>query len=426
MSEVVTGTTADAATTAEERHASWLELFFDLIVAAGVAEVAHRLRDVPTLADTAACVAVFYAVWSTWTAFSTYANVAGEKTHKRALLAAMLGIGAMVAATPGVLPELLPHGEEFTGDRTTVFIVAFVVCRGLAGNAARGTGKVIGFWPAAQGVVAAPWLVSIFVDPDLRYWLWGAGIVIDVMVAVRGARDPEAMQRMVDRAQQHQERERRGLFSRFVRRYRPSEQRQIEVAEPERAHLEERLSLFVIIVLGEALAELVSAASAVEWHLPALVTLLAGFGLLVGIWQLTAWYGVSPVPGADDSPLPPWAALQLHFVVLAGIAGIAAGLGGIAAHPTAATSAGYRWYLCGGLALYLLAALLSGIGRPVARSWLFGWLVPGLVAAVVLGVLAGPLPGWALTLVVAAVTGWQVTYEPIHALAVRRRATLAR
>lgn len=155
MSEVVTGTAADAATTAEERHASWLELFFDLIVAAGVAEVAHRLRDVPTLADSAACVAVFYAVWSTWTAFSTYANVAGDRTHKRALLAAMLGIGAMVAATPGVLPELLPHGEEVTDDRTTVFIVVFVVCRGLAGTAARGTGKVIGFWPAAQGVAAS-------------------------------------------------------------------------------------------------------------------------------------------------------------------------------------------------------------------------------------------------------------------------------
>lgn len=60
-----------------ERHASWLELFFDLTVVAAAIQVSHRLHDAESLGQVAACGAVFYAVWSVWTAFSVYVNVAG-------------------------------------------------------------------------------------------------------------------------------------------------------------------------------------------------------------------------------------------------------------------------------------------------------------------------------------------------------------
>ena len=59
-----------------ERHASWLELFFDLTVVAAAIQVSHRLHDAESLGQVAACGAVFYAVWSVWTAFSVYVNVA--------------------------------------------------------------------------------------------------------------------------------------------------------------------------------------------------------------------------------------------------------------------------------------------------------------------------------------------------------------
>jgi low temperature requirement protein LtrA len=46
MSEAATGVaTSDDA--AAERHASWLELFFDLVVAAGMAQVAHPVARCP-------------------------------------------------------------------------------------------------------------------------------------------------------------------------------------------------------------------------------------------------------------------------------------------------------------------------------------------------------------------------------------------
>jgi low temperature requirement protein LtrA len=408
-------TSTQEAAQQQERHASWLELFFDLVVVAGVAQIAHRLRDEPTLGNGAACAAMFYAIWSVWTAFSAYANVAGDRTRRRSLLLAMLGIGVMVAAVPGTLPELLPPGEEFRHGRTVAFVVAFVVCRSLAGGATRRAGLVIPSWPAAQGVMGAPWIVSLFVEPEVRYWLWGAGIVLDVLVSIRGG-EPESAQRAATFAQRQQAKENRSFGHRLAsKRGRTTEPATITIAELEREHLEERLSLFVIIVLGEAIAQIVAAATQVDWQRYTIIALLSGFLLLVGIWQLTAQYGFSPAPGSDAAPMRPWTALPAHFVVTAGITGVAAGLGSIALHPVGNAQTGERWYLCGGLALYVLAGVLTGLGRSVTRWWTFGWALPCVAATVVLGLVGGGLPGWALTVLTAAVIGWLVLYEPIHA-----------
>jgi hypothetical protein len=42
---------SEQAEVAEERHASWLELFFDLTVVAAAAQIAHRLHGVGTVCD---------------------------------------------------------------------------------------------------------------------------------------------------------------------------------------------------------------------------------------------------------------------------------------------------------------------------------------------------------------------------------------
>ncbi|MEL6762150.1 MAG: low temperature requirement protein A, partial [Cyanobacteria bacterium J06607_6] len=57
-----------------ERHATWLELFFDLVFVFAIAEVAHLLHSDPTWAGIVGFVALFVPVWWLWIDFSYYAD----------------------------------------------------------------------------------------------------------------------------------------------------------------------------------------------------------------------------------------------------------------------------------------------------------------------------------------------------------------
>jgi len=50
----------------DERHATWLELFFDLVFVISIAEVVHTLEDYRTPADFAGTAGLFGAVWWAW------------------------------------------------------------------------------------------------------------------------------------------------------------------------------------------------------------------------------------------------------------------------------------------------------------------------------------------------------------------------
>ncbi|HEV7709164.1 MAG TPA: low temperature requirement protein A, partial [Asanoa sp.] len=271
-----------AASPAAERHASWLELFFDLVVVVAVAQLAHQLEGSPGLRDVGLFVVLFYAIWSVWTSFTLYANVAATKTRTRAMLVAMFGIAVMAAAIP-----------EAAGSRGEAFAIAYVCCRWLGIISWRRTGQLLFSWPAAQaGAGFAPWVASIWVQPPARYWLWTAGVVLDIVVsAFQGSRGPQLLDRM-----------RRSTSGR-------SPSRQLRPAQLDPAHFGERLGLFVIIVLGEAVAQVVMSASDAEWHRSLFVAALAGFGLLICLWWLTLEYGAMAVPRYSEHQIEAWLAL---------------------------------------------------------------------------------------------------------------------
>ena len=85
-----------------ERHASWSELFFDLVAVAAVASLAHLLATELDWASLGLYAVLFLAVWLAWTTFMLYGNVAGSRTHVLRLLIGMFGLGVMAASVPGV------------------------------------------------------------------------------------------------------------------------------------------------------------------------------------------------------------------------------------------------------------------------------------------------------------------------------------
>ncbi|MET7337964.1 low temperature requirement protein A [Nonomuraea sp. NPDC005650] len=387
-----------------ERHASWLELFFDLVVVVAVAQLAHRLAH-PTWANVALFAVLYYAVWSVWTTLTLYSNAEAERTRTRGMLIGMFGIAVMAAAAPDVAHVLEATGDTHDG----WFIAAYITCRVGASQTLQRAGTILTAWPAAQlGAGLIPWFASIGVQGPGRYALWGLGAVLDMIFSVLQSRRPERliseMRRQAQRAEERDRRRHDGLVSR------PAAAVKIAVLDP--AHLGERLGLFVIIVLGEAVMQVVMASSGHSWDLPLGLAAVAGFGLIVSLWWLTLQYGVSAVPGAAERGLRAYVALPAHFAMTAGITATAAGLGAVAADPAVHPHGGVGWVMGAGLAVYFAASTVLGVAAGAERRWIWGWALPSVLAPLAVGAVSGLVEGWAVVALLLGVTLWRVAYRP--------------
>ncbi|MBB5873935.1 low temperature requirement protein LtrA [Allocatelliglobosispora scoriae] len=406
---------SEAAVGTSERHASWLELFFDLVVVVAVAQLAHLLHGGPGIGKVGLFVLLYYAVWSVWTSFTLYANVAGGRTRARSMLLAMFGIAVMAASIP-----------EVTHDRGAVFAIAYVVCKWLAMGTWRRTGTILTAWPAAQlGAGFVPWVISIWVEPPARYWLWAVGIALEIGLSMAQGRNPAHLLAEARAKEEFSERARITNAARKAQRGRPQrrerEPLRLIPAVVDGSHLRERLGLFIIIVLGEAVAQVVGAAAEVEWSRALWFTALAGFGLLVCLWWLALAYGSSAVP-IGTRQTPPWLAIPAHFAMTLGITATAAGLGSMAEHPDGHMGTSMRWILCGGMALYFATLLATGVATKAPAQWIVGFSVPAVALPLLLGLAGGALPAWTLAVGLLAAAGWQAAYPK---LAERQAARLS-
>ncbi|MFE0150300.1 low temperature requirement protein A [Nonomuraea sp. NPDC059007] len=393
------------ATETADRHASWLELFFDLVVVVAVAQLAHRLLH-PAWPGVALFVMLYYAIWSIWTSFTIYANVRAGKTRTRAMLIGMFGIAVMAAAAPDVA-----HAVPGGGNHDDWFAIAYVVCRLSGSRSIQSSGAVVTSWPAAQlGAGLAPWIVSFWTPAPVTYWLWALGILLDLLFTLQNARHPGRLlqalktqsERLKERARRHDGDGRRP----------PREIPAPYEAVLHTAHLGERLGLFVIIVLGEAVMQIVVEAGGQDWSTELKLAAAGSFALVVCLWWVTLQYGVTAVPETSERGLPPSVALPAHFVMTAGLVAAAAGLGAVVAQPVEHLHPGIRWVLCAGLAVYFAASAVIGVATGARRLWIWAWALPATAVPVLLGLLGGPLPAWAVVAVLLAAALWRVAYRP--------------
>ncbi|MFG2411420.1 low temperature requirement protein A [Streptomyces goshikiensis] len=378
-------TPAASAPAGGERHASWLELFFDLTAVAGVAQLAHLLHGSPGWDDVALYAVMFLAFWTGWMLFTVYGNVSGDEVRTWTVLAGMFGMAVMAASVHGVRE-----------DRAGAFALAYILVRSLAGKAWERRGEYVPELPITQlGLGLTPWVVSMWFDGTERYALWALGLLIDltVMFSVSGTR----LAARVD--------------ARYAREAREPGSGRRAAAKPEAAlmdapHLGERLGLFQLIVLGEAVAQVVAAASQAEWD-AALYSVGAGsFLLLLLLWSLSLRHGADGVPLLAWDVLPVRLVLPPHCFVAGAVAALAAGLGDAVEYTHHPVPEPVRWLLCGSLAVYLavagVAALCSGRGVP-GTLLLVG---PSLAAVLVTGAAARQAGAAHLVWLLVAAAAW--------------------
>lgn len=161
-----------------ERHATWLELFFDLVFVLALATVQNRL-DVPTphLGDLVATFGLYLVVWLAWSGQAFYDTRfdPDDVPHRLAVLVGMVGAGAMaVGAASAPHSLLLPIGYIVV---RAMLIVLYLRVRHLSPATHRlTTVYLVGF---SIGVLF--WVGSLAAPGHLRPTLWTIGLAIEFL-----------------------------------------------------------------------------------------------------------------------------------------------------------------------------------------------------------------------------------------------------
>jgi low temperature requirement protein LtrA len=365
----------------EPRRASWVELFFDLVFAGAVNQLAGTLQDHPGLGTLARFAFFFVPVWWLWVQFSFYADrhESDDTAHRSVFLLAMVLCAGLAASA----------SRAVSGDPAG-FIVAFAALRGLqlllyvrARRHLPATRALYGRYLICFGAGGALWVCSLAADGSLRYAVWAAALAADAAGGL-------------------------GMLApgRHV---------------PHNAwHLAERFQLFVLIVLGESVARLISAATLRPWSVPLAVVLAAAVVTLAALWW--AWIRTAD-HRALDGPRPIAWFTAANLPIVAGIAAASAGLhvAILAADGAATIAIAPRAALYGGVSVCLLATAIlpSGAMTGPARAARLATSAAamGLVfmGAIVLPVYLVP----ALTMVLAL--GLAAESRDRHALPARLR-----
>jgi low temperature requirement protein LtrA len=295
------------------------------VAVAGVSALAHVLGSELDAAALGLYALLFLAFWLSWTTFMLYSNVAAGQTRVIRLLIGMFGLGAMAASVPDVAHTVLRDGDSVRP--LTVFTIAYLATR-IYGAQSWRRGDVLLDFPVAQSTVGLlPWFVSFWVDEPWKLALWAVGVGLDLLLilVLSGHQILEQFQTKFSAQATSRRWPRAGAGS-------DGEAPAIHVVSVDPGLLSERLGLFVIIVLGESVVQIVNAVSAARYSVGLLATAIASFVLLAGLFGLSVVFGYAGLPHLRAGRIPTRAALGLHCLVTGVVATVAVSLALVVEH----------------------------------------------------------------------------------------------
>ena len=360
----------------EERHATWLELFFDLVLVAAVGELATALTHDLSTGGFARYFGLFVPVAWAWMGFTFYANRfdTDDVVYRITKAAAMLAVAALAV---NVAPAM-EHGDSAGFALGYIFVrIPLIFLYARAWRFVSGPGRrIAAIYGAGFTIGAAFWTVSLAFHGPARYVLWGVGLLVD------GAMPPLGW-------------------------------RVLEGWAINASHITERFGLFFMIVLGEAVLAVVAGSSAVHFGLTTSLVAVASFLVALALWWIYFDLADTSVLGRGLRGL---IFVYVHFVLLAGVAAVGAGVKVAVRHSQDAhLAAGPRWAVCGGVAAFLLSLAVLHLAAewtsPTDRALIGRFAVSALV--VVLALVGGAFSPLLFMVVVAAVLLAQLVLEVI-------------
>lgn len=272
-----------------DRRASWFELFFDLVFVVAVAQLNGAYVDHFDLAGAAQFAFGFLAMWWCWLGHTFYAtrfdqDLPTQRTLGLLLILTVAWLGYGAADYAGDL-----HGVFASGIASFKLLMVAAYALAWRWPAAR---PMIRFYGTVYLLQAALWLLSMDAAPAIRWSLWSAALLLDVVSP--------------------------WLAGRFAHEI-----------PPHAEHLPERFGLFTIILLGESVASAVHALGhgaepALEARIAAVGGTLLTFMVWVAYFERTrAHQGRHIATAHDGLKMRLWA--FAHLPLYLGIASLAAG-----------------------------------------------------------------------------------------------------
>jgi low temperature requirement protein LtrA len=362
-----------AADAHEERRATWLELFFDLVFVVAITELSHALVVDHSVGGFLRFAGLFVPVYVAWQGYSFYADRfdTDDLLLRSAFFAAMPAIAAMA-----VQVEDVTHGVHSAG-----FAASYIVLRSImlglylrAWIAAPEARPLVRLYGTGYAVAVGIWIVSLAFDPPTRYVIWGVALTLDLSLPP--------------------------LSTRLHRRVPTSS-----------AHVPERWALFTLIVLGESVVAVALATAGSDWRLASATAAVVGFTSVCAVWWLyfDRQDGVALRGGTPSVVVYSYA----HLPLLMGLAATSAGLRLLIERASEdRLGLGASVAFVGGIVVFLLAFIATRVITVSGGHRLGVSLKVGTIAALlVLLAIEGLVPPIVLASGVAVVLGTLVFLE---------------
>jgi low temperature requirement protein LtrA len=336
---------------------TFLELFFDLVFVAVIAQLAHTLAEHPSWSGVGWFVFLFYAVWSSWTNGTLYHDLHGinDLSTRVFTFAQMLAV-ALMAVHAGDVPGDGADGFALGYAANTVILIVLWFRTGVHDHHHR-TASV----PYTIGYMCSAVLfaTSVVAEPPISYWMWAVGLLAEIVGYVVA-----------------------------MRRWTPPESQGGDATIATTPSLIERMGLFVIIVLGEVVVGAVNGMAEIT-PLDLDETLIGLLGVLVavGLWWLYFDLVSHRAPISRLTQL--W--LYLHLPLVMGIAAGGAAVLDTVQHATEPLPGEVRWLLVGSMACAMLTVVALTLTLAERRRFERVYLVAeralvfGAAAALVVG-----------------------------------------
>lgn len=315
----------------QDRRATWLELFYDLVFVAAIGELASYLGRNLDWNGLASFTAFFVPIWLCWLGATFYATRfdTDDLSDRLASLCEMAIVAAMAV-----------HVNAGITESSAGFAICYVLFRFLLIlqnlNAGYHVPEVRGLttiYALGFGAGAVFWLLSLLVPLPWRVGFWAVGIVLDLTTPF--------------------------MASQWVTQFPPS-----------MTHIPERVGLFTIIVLGEAVIAEVRALTGHDWGPLSIAAAFLGLSIAFSLWWLY-------FDSVDGSPLETikegnilkamgWVYVHMPLAICLTTMGVGVERMVVSGVETVPSSP-VRWLFCGSVAVCL--CLLGAIHRV---TWTLG------------------------------------------------------